>query len=198
MRRLKTACAVIVTASHNPKIYNGYKAYDNQGGQVVAPWDAEVEAGMAAEPLVPVPRRCGRPHPAHPAELEEAFLAMSQSFLARPKAFLPTPVLYTPSTEPASPSRRSSSAAPGCPLEVCKPRRCPMAPSPRRPGPNPEELATFGDDPGGCGTQGISVILASDPDADRLGVLVKREGRWLQMSGNDMAALTLDYWPEGA
>ena len=48
------ACGVIVTASHNPKIYNGYKAYDDKGGQVVTPWDTEVEAAhVRSLPLVP-------------------------------------------------------------------------------------------------------------------------------------------------
>ena len=39
----------------------------------------------------------------------------------------------------------------------------------------------------------VDVILANDPDADRLGVVLKHQGEWLQMTGNDMAALTLDY-----
>ncbi len=53
MRQLGTACGVIVTASHNPKEYNGYKAYNNLGGQVMAPWDSEVEQAMGRLPLVP-------------------------------------------------------------------------------------------------------------------------------------------------
>lgn len=195
MRRLKTACAVIVTASHNPKIYNGYKAYDDQGGQVVAPWDAEVEAGMAAEPLVPVPPSPdadARIQPI-PAELEEAFLAMSQSFLARPKDFIPTPVLYTPFHGTGIAFTPELFRRAGLPMEVCEAQAVPDGTFPTAPRPNPEELAAFEVTIQDAERKGISVILASDPDADRLGVLVKREGRWLQMSGNDMAALTLDY-----
>lgn len=195
MRRLKTACAVIVTASHNPKIYNGYKAYDDQGGQVVAPWDAEVEAAMGAEPLVPVPPgpdADARIQPI-PAELEEAFLAMSQSFLARPEAFIPTPVLYTPFHGTGIAFTPELFRRAGLPLEVCEAQAVPDGTFPTAPRPNPEELAAFEVTIQDAERRGLSVILASDPDADRLGVLVKREGRWVQMSGNDMAALTLDY-----
>ena len=98
MRKLGTACGVIVTASHNPKIYNGYKAYDNQGGQVVAPWDTEVEAIMGSLPLVPTPPSAtadARIQPI-PKEVEEAFYGMSLGFLAHPQAFTPAKILYTP------------------------------------------------------------------------------------------------------
>ncbi|MCC6513887.1 MAG: phospho-sugar mutase, partial [Geothrix sp.] len=46
MKALGSACGVIITASHNPKEYNGFKAYNDLGGQVVDPWDAEIEAHM--------------------------------------------------------------------------------------------------------------------------------------------------------
>ncbi len=55
MKALGSACGVIITASHNPKEYNGFKAYNDLGGQVVDPWDAEIEAHMATLPVVPVP-----------------------------------------------------------------------------------------------------------------------------------------------
>lgn len=195
MRRLGTACGVIITASHNPKIYNGYKAYDDRGGQVVAPWDAEVEAAMALEPLVPLPPNPGvdaRIQPI-PRDLEEAFLAMSLSFLARPKDFIPTPVLYTPFHGTGIAFTPELFRRAGLPLHICEAQATPDGTFPTAPRPNPEELAAFEVTIREAEAKGLKVILASDPDADRMGVLVHHEGRWVQMSGNDMAALTLDY-----
>ena len=86
MKRLGAGCGAIVTASHNPKEYNGFKAYNDLGGQVVEPWDAEVEAHMAGLPLVPEPPvvPAGRIQPI-PAEVEEAYLAMGLDLLQQPE-----------------------------------------------------------------------------------------------------------------
>jgi phosphomannomutase len=195
MRHLDTACAVIITASHNPKIYNGYKAYDDQGGQVVAPWDSEVEAAMAAFPEVP-------PQPsasadAHiqpiPAEVEEAFMAMSLSFRSNPQPFEPTPVLFTPFHGTGIAFVPELFRRAGLPLSVCEPQAVQDGSFPTAPRPNPEEMAAFKVTLEDAEAKGLKVILANDPDADRLGVVVKHKGVWTQMTGNDLAALTLDY-----
>ncbi len=195
MRHLGTACGVIVTASHNPKIYNGYKAYDDQGGQVVTPWDAEVEAAMNALPAVPPP-----PSPAAdakilpiPKEVDEAFMAMSLSFLAHPKPFTPTPVMFTPFHGTGIAFVPEIFRRAGLPLVVCEAQAVQDGTFPTAPRPNPEEMAAFRVTLADAEARGLEVILANDPDADRLGVLLKHRGEWIQMTGNDTAALTLDY-----
>ena len=195
MRHLDTACAVIITASHNPKVYNGYKAYDDQGGQVVAPWDAEVEAAMSAFPEVPpVPSAEADAHiQPIPAEVEEAFMAMSLSFLSRPEPFVPTPVLFTPFHGTGIAFVPELFKRAGLPLSVCEPQAVPDGTFPTAPRPNPEEMAAFKVTLADAEAKGLSVILANDPDADRLGVVLKHRGAWMQMTGNDLAALTLDY-----
>lgn len=195
MRQLGTACGVIVTASHNPKEYNGYKAYDDRGGQVVAPWDAEVEAAMGAQPLVPVPPPAeadARILPI-PKEVEEAFFAMSLGFLARPKAFAPAKLLYTPFHGTGIAFTPELFRRAGLPLEICEAQAVQDGTFPTAPRPNPEEMAAFKVTLEDAEAKGSEAILASDPDSDRLGVVVKHEGAWVQMTGNDMAALTLDY-----
>lgn len=195
MRKLGTTCGVIVTASHNPKIYNGYKAYDDQGGQVVAPWDTEVEATMAALPLVPVP-----PNEAAdarivpiPKEVEEAFYEMSLGFLARPKVFTPAKILFTPFHGTGIAFVPELFKRAGLPLEVCERQAVQDGTFPTAPRPNPEEMAAFAVPLEDAERLGVDAILANDPDADRLGVVLKHKGQWMQMTGNDMAGLTLDY-----
>ncbi len=195
MRKLGTACGVIVTASHNPKIYNGYKAYDNQGGQVVAPWDTEVEALMSSLPLVPTPPSAAaeaRIQPI-PKEVEEAFYGMSLGFLAHPQVFTPAKILYTPFHGTGIAFVPELFKRAGLPLEICASQAIQDGTFPTAPRPNPEEMAAFKVTLVDAEKLGVDAILANDPDADRLGVVLKHKGQWMQMTGNDMAALTLDY-----
>jgi phosphomannomutase len=195
MRKLGTACGVIVTASHNPKIYNGYKAYDDQGGQVVTPWDAEVEAAMGAFPLVPVPPSADADAQIHPIpkELEDAFYEMSLGFLAHPKVFTPAKVLYTPFHGTGIAFVPELFRRAGMPLEICERQAVQDGTFPTAPRPNPEEMAAFKITLEDAERLGVDAILANDPDADRLGIVLKHKGEWIQMTGNDTAALTLDY-----
>jgi phosphomannomutase len=81
----------------------------------------------------------------------------------------------------------------GLPLHVCEAQATPDGTFPTAPRPNPEEMAAFKVTIEDAERLGVDAILANDPDADRLGVVLKHEGQWLQMTGNDMAALSLDY-----
>jgi phosphomannomutase len=65
---------------------------------------------------------------------------------------------------------------------------------PTAPRPNPEELAAYAAPIREAEAMDAEVILANDPDADRIGVVAKRNGTWELMSGNDLAGLTLDYF----
>ncbi|WP_243316111.1 phospho-sugar mutase [Geothrix paludis] len=194
MRRLGSACGVILTASHNPKEYNGFKAYNDLGGQVVEPWDTEVEAHMATLPLVPEPpvAPAGRIQPI-PAEVEEAYLAMGQDLLQHPQAFEPARILYTPFHGTGVAFVPALFERAGLPLTLSPSQGIQDGTFPTAPRPNPEELAAYAAPLKEAGAMGAEVVLANDPDADRIGVVAKRDGAWELMSGNDLAALTLDY-----
>jgi len=195
MRKLGTGCGAIVTASHNPKEYNGYKAYDDCGGQVVPPWDAEIEAEIAKQPLVPEPPSADVDADIHPipAELEEAYLAMGLSLLCRPEAFTAAKLLYTPFHGTGMAFVPELFKRAGLPLLVCAAQATPDGTFPTAPRPNPEELAAYAAPLAEAERLGVDAILANDPDADRIGVVARRGGAWELMTGNDLAALTLDY-----
>ncbi len=195
MRKLGTACGIIITASHNPKEYNGYKAYDHKGAQVVSPWDTEVEAAMAQFPLVP------EPPPAEgdarivpiPAELEEGYLSLGLELMTRPAGFKPAKVLYTPFHGTGIAFVPELFKRAGLPLDICASQAVQDGTFPTAPRPNPEEIAAYKAPLADAARLGADVILANDPDADRIGLVAPRNGTWELMSGNDLAALTLDY-----
>jgi len=195
MRQLGTGCGIIVTASHNPKEYNGYKAYDNTGAQVITPWDTEIEAAMAALPVVPPvpsPDVDSRIVPI-PQEVEEAYFAMGLQFLQHPKEFTAAKILYTPFHGTGIAHVPEFYKRAGLPLEICAAQATPDGTFPTAPRPNPEEIAAYKTPLAEADQIGAEAILSNDPDADRIGVITKHNGAWELMTGNDLCALTLDY-----
>jgi phosphomannomutase len=194
MKALGSACGVIITASHNPKEYNGYKAYNDLGGQVVDPWDAEIEAFMATLPVVPVPPvpPPGRISPI-PMDVENAYLALGLGLLQEPKPFTPVRILYTPFHGTGGAFVPTLFQQAGIPLSVSPSQGIQDGTFPTAPRPNPEELAAYAAPMREAAAMDAELILANDPDADRIGVVAKRNGAWELMTGNDLAALTLDY-----
>ncbi len=194
MKALGSACGVIITASHNPKEYNGYKAYNNLGGQVVDPWDVEVEAEMAKMSMVPEPpiAPAGRISPI-PVAVEAAYLALGPALQQHPEPFTPAKILYTPFHGTGIAFVPTLFERAGIPLSVSPSQGLQDGTFPTAPRPNPEELAAYAAPISEAEAMGAEVILSNDPDADRIGIVAKRNGAWELMSGNDMAALTLDY-----
>lgn len=194
MKALGSACGAIITASHNPKEYNGYKAYNDRGGQVVEPWDAEIEAHMASLPLIPEPPVVppGRVRPI-PIEVENAYLALGPDLLQNPQPFEAARILYTPFHGTGIAFVPALFEIAGIPLHISASQGIQDGTFPTAPRPNPEELAAYAAPLKEAEGMDAEVILANDPDADRIGVVAKRNGAWELMSGNDLAALTLDY-----
>lgn len=194
MKALGSACGVIITASHNPKEYNGYKAYNDRGGQVVEPWDIEIETHMATLPMVPEPpvAPLGRISPI-PLDVENAYLTLGQDLLQHPKPFTPARILYTPFHGTGVALVPALFERAGIPLTISPSQGVQDGTFPTAPRPNPEELEAYAAPMKEAEAMEAEVILANDPDADRIGVVAQRNGAWELMSGNDLAALTLDY-----
>jgi phosphomannomutase len=198
MRQLGTACGIILTASHNPKEYNGYKAYNNLGGQVMAPWDAEIEAHMAGLPLVPpVPAEVPGAIVPIPKAVEEGYLDLGLGLRQQPAMFQPARIVYTPFHGTGIAFVPELYKRAGLPLQICASQAIQDGTFPTAPRPNPEEIAAYQAPLDDARRLGAEVVLANDPDADRLGLVAPRSGPrggdWELMTGNDLAALTLDY-----
>lgn len=193
MRQLGTACGIIVTASHNPKEYNGYKAYNQIGGQVMAPWDSEIEAAMGRLPLVPPPPPAGGDILSIPQELEEGYLTLGLGLRQQPDVFQPARIMYTPFHGTGIAFVPELYRRAGLPLQICASQAIQDGTFPTAPRPNPEEIAAYQAPLADARRQGAEVILSNDPDADRIGLVAPRNGTWELMTGNDLAALTLDY-----
>ncbi|MGH8873447.1 MAG: phospho-sugar mutase [Acidimicrobiia bacterium] len=197
---LKAPAAVVITASHNPPADNGYKVYDANAAQIIPPTDIEIadaisRVGSARE----VPR------------IDAAFDGVSD--LVRP---VPDDIIdhYRREVDAARPNPQISdlkivyTPLHGVGGEVMN-RMCVWAhhtglvpvPEQMEPDgafptvtfPNPEEPGALDLALKLAEQVGADLVLANDPDADRLAVAVPRAGEWKLLSGNELGALLGDY-----
>ena len=194
--RLKKATAgIMVTASHNPKEYNGYKVFWSDGGQITAPVDKDIvnEVGKITDPadvrFEPVAGTKPAPIEIMGEEVDECYLRDITSLALSPEAVKKhqdLKIVYTPLH--------------GCGVKLM-PRALGMigfhniihVPEqdisdgnfPTVASPNPEEPAAMAMALKKADETGADLVLATDPDADRLGIAVRdNDGKMVQLTGN--------------
>ena len=203
---LKAAAGVVITASHNPPVYNGYKVYGRDGGQV-DPEDAAIITGYIEK--VPDIFHI-ESMDLNDAEKEGLLTWMAPDLLeiyySKVKALAIHPdvvrkeaenlnIVYTPLYGAGNvPVRRILSDIGIKRLHVVSEQENPDPDFPGLAAPNPEDPATFKLAYGLADKAGANVVLATDPDSDRLGVAVRgRDGSFRILSGNEIGCLLLDY-----
>ena len=202
VRHLGTGAGIMITASHNPAADNGYKLYLSDGAQVIPPVDAEIEERIAAlGPLADVPL-AGLDDPLvvrHGDEVAEAYLDAVAGPAPEPAddgagQDRDLTVVYTPLHGVAGDLmlravQRAGFAAP----HVAEAQAAPDPDFPTVSFPNPEEPGALDLALAMARELDADLVLASDPDGDRLAVAVPAEpadsGGWRQLSGDQLGAL---------
>ncbi|HEY2441642.1 MAG TPA: phospho-sugar mutase [Streptosporangiaceae bacterium] len=196
--RLSAAAGVMITASHNPAADNGYKLYLGDGAQIVPPADAEIEAAIGAlGPLAGIPlgplagplvRRPGD-------ELAEAYLAAITAGAGTAGTAAPLRIVYTPMHGVAGPLMLRAIAAAGFAApHVVAAQADPDPDFPTVAFPNPEEPGALDLALAEARRTGADLVLASDPDGDRLAVAVPGPGGdWRRLTGDQLGALIGSY-----
>ena len=205
-RVLGASAAVVVTASHNPPQDNGYKVYDANAAQIVPPVDAGIAAAIdRVGPAVDVPRVEGalagaselaRPvEPSLAARYTEEVLALRPSIAADRQLR----IVYTPLHGVGRALAEGVLRAAGfADLHVVAEQAEPDGRFPTVAFPNPEEPGAL-DLALALGSRvGADLILANDPDADRLAVCLPRDGGWVPLTGNQVGQLLADFLLEHA
>ena len=181
VRHLGAGAGVMITASHNPAADNGYKLYLGDGAQVIPPVDAEIEGRIARLGPLSAIATAGLDDPLivrHGDEVASAYLdAVAGQALGRTAARDLT-VVYTPMHGVASDLmlraiRRAGFAAP----RVVAAQAKPDPDFPTVAFPNPEEPGALDLALADARAIGADLVLASDPDGDRLAVAVPGRAR---------------------
>ncbi len=194
---------VVCTASHNPKEYNGYKAYWDDGGQLVPPHDhhviEEVEKiasvdevkWSGGESLITI---IGK-------EMDEAYISMVKNLSVYPEIIERQHnlcIVYTPihgtgiKLVPEVLQRFGFSN-----VHVVDEQSAPDGNFPTVAYPNPEEKETMSLGLKKAREMDADILLGTDPDADRVGIGVKNDrGEWVLLNGNQTAVLAFNYMIE--
>ncbi|MBQ9941842.1 MAG: phospho-sugar mutase [Christensenellaceae bacterium] len=203
---LQCAAGVVITASHNPPEYNGYKVYGADGGQL-ATEDAATVTGFinkVEDYLTAVPMELSEAIEKGIVtmigkEIDEAYFAKVKSLLIDPSVIASQAdnlkVVYTPLYGTGNvPVCRLLSDIGIKNLQVVEEQRLPNGNFPGLSAPNPENREVFTKAFELANASGANMIIATDPDCDRMGVAVRTgSGEFVVLTGNQIGCILMDY-----
>lgn len=200
IRQLGCQGGVVCTASHNPKEYNGYKAYWNDGSQLVPPHDKNVVKEV--EKIASVDDVKWNGGEANITiigkDIDEKYIEMVKGLSVYPEMIerqKDLKIVYTPihgsgiMLVPQVLERFGFTN-----VHIVEEQKTPDGNFPTVAYPNPEEKATMSIGLEKAKQLDADILLGTDPDADRVGIGVKdNHGEWVLMNGNQTAVLAFNY-----
>ncbi len=203
IRQLKCKAGVVCTASHNPKEYNGYKAYWDDGGQLVPPHDKNVISEVEAIQSVDEVKWSGGEHNIQLMgdAMDQDYIKMLTSLSVYPEIITQQQdlkIVYTPIHGTGITLVPKVLASFGFTnVTIVDEQATPDGNFPTVKYPNPEESETMSIGLAKAKAIDADILLGTDPDADRVGVGVKNhKGEWVLMNGNQTAVLAFAYMME--
>lgn len=200
VRELKADAGVMITASHNPKEYNGYKAYWNDGAQLTAPDDelvieqvnqitdiSQVKTQQDDENITIIGK-----------DIDQVYidrvksLSLDNGYISRNKGLK---IVYTPLHGTGIKLIPQALKAYGFDnVSIVEPQAVADGNFPTCVSPNPEEPAALELGLQQAQRENADILLATDPDADREALAVKKKnGEWILLNGNQTASLFTYY-----
>lgn len=194
---------VVITASHNPKEYNGYKAYWSDGGQLVPPHDKNVIKEVEKIASVDDVKWSGGESNITiiGSEMDEQYLKMLKSLSVYPEVIEKQKdlrIVYTPIHGTGIKLVPKALEMFGFRnVTIVEEQATPDGNFPTVGYPNPEESEAMAIGLKKAKELDADILLGTDPDADRVGIAVKdRKGNWVLMNGNQTAVLAFNYMIE--
>lgn len=196
VRKLQTTAGIVITASHNPKEYNGYKVYNEKGCQITEAAAAEIteyiKKSAYFDKIIP---------DASSVELLDdgvlqAFLTEIQKYALFFEVGEYAPkIVYTPLNGTGNKPVREILRRIGAKEVLVVPEQeQPNGDFPTCPYPNPEERAALSKALELAKKEGAELVLATDPDADRVGIAARKsDGEYRLFNGNETGVVMEDY-----
>lgn len=200
IRHLGCQSGVIITASHNPKEYNGYKAYWNDGAQMIAPHDVNtIKYVNEVTDVKDIKFQGDKSRIEIIGEnIDKVYLDKIKTLSLSPDAIQKhhdMKIVYTPihgtgmKLIPRSLRNFGFTNIIGVPEQEVESGDFPTVASP-----NPEEPSAMAMGIAKAKETGAEIVMASDPDADRIGVVIRdNNGEYVLINGNQIALIFLNY-----
>lgn len=196
VRELKADAGVMITASHNPKEYNGYKAYWNDGAQLTSPHDELVieEVNKITDISLVKTQQDDSNITIVGKEIDDIYiervksLSWDNGYIAKHKDLK---IVYTPLHGTGISIIPQALKAYGFEnVSIVSPQAIPDGNFPTCVSPNPEEPSALELGLKQAQSEDADILLATDPDADREAIAVKKKnGEWVLLNGNQTATL---------
>lgn len=206
VRHLKCDAGIVITASHNPSEYNGYKVYGNDGAQVIEPYDQMIIEEVNAINDFKLIKTIHEQSAIEKGllsiigeEIDRAYLACVKEQVLNPDLIKQVAddfkIVYTPIHGTGNRPVRAILEEVGFKnVYVVEEQEQPDGNFPTVVGPNPENKEVFALAIKLAQEVKADIIMGTDPDADRLGVLVPdHEGEYFLLTGNMLGAMLTEY-----
>lgn len=205
VRHLSCSGGIMITASHNPPEYNGYKAYGADGAQLLPPLAEEIAREMEtiddplSLPFLPFAQGTAKGVIRWvPSEVDHAYFEHVSATCFNPDISKSKGnhlrIVFTPlhgTAQIAVPKILRQHGFTN--LALVKEQMIPDPQFPTVNSPNPEDPDAFSFALKLGKEMDADLILATDPDADRIGVMVKHHGTYIALTGNQLGAILLHY-----
>ena len=200
IRKLGCQSGIMITASHNPKEYNGYKAYWNDGAQVLAPHDKNIIAEVNRIKSIDDIKFKGNPKLINiiGKDMDNAFIEEVKKLTLSPEAIKrhhDLKIVYTPIHGAGITLVPDALKAVGFTNVISVPEQDVISGDfPTVVSPNPEEPAALKLAVERAMETNADIVMATDPDADRIGTAVRNEdGEFVLVNGNQTMIIYLYY-----
>ena len=204
LRHLGCQCGIVLTASHNPPEYNGYKVYWEDGGQIVPPQDAEIIKAIETVQYSQIKFEANENLIQYiDIEIDQAFITSSvenASFNTSIEAQDNLNIVFTSLHGTSITAIPQTLALAGYKnVHIVEEQRIPNGDFPTVKSPNPEEPEALTMALALAEKTNADIVIGTDPDCDRLGVAVRdNDGQMILLNGNQsmilMTAFLLEQW----
>ena len=200
IRHLECQSGIVITASHNPKEYNGYKVYWNDGAQIVAPHDNNIIEEVRNVSSVSQIKFDGKKDLIRMADksVDQAFIDAVKSISLNPDVIMQQKdmkIVFSPIHGATYKMVPEALRQLGFTNVITVPEQMVVSGNfPTVESPNPEETAALKLAIEKAIAEGADLVAASDPDGDRLGIAIRNDkGEFIPVNGNQTAALLTWY-----
>jgi len=199
IRHLGCHSGIVITASHNPKEYNGYKVYWQDGGQIIAPHDKNIiERVRSITDIADVKFDDSLKNVEYIGEkIDDIYTDKLMEICLNPKAIKDAglKIVFTPihgSTVNILP--KALKKAGFTDINIVDEQAVPDGNFPTVKSPNPEEAEALSMAINKAKEIGADLVMGTDPDGDRLGIVIRQKnGEYLLLNGNQTASILIYY-----